>query len=101
MEQIVNSIALVVGALLSLFASYFPGFSAWFENLESAKKQLVMLGTLFVVTFGAYGLSFTGYLAWFTPDFSGFADAVVAFVLAMIANQGMYKSANYIVAKTR
>lgn len=89
------------GAAISIFASYLPGFSGWFDKLRPAQKQLLLLVVIAVLIGGAYGLSFTGKVNLFTPDLDGALWALGNFVLCLIANQSVYKSTNYIVDESR
>jgi hypothetical protein len=84
----------IAGILLSLLASYLPGFSAWFDQLETIHKRLLMLGLLACATAAIVGLSCAGLgQAFGLPaacDRSGSTLAVQAFILALVANQGAY-----------
>jgi hypothetical protein len=84
----------IAGVLLSLLASYLPGFSAWFERLEAIHKRLVMLGLLAASALAIVGLSCAGLGATFGRvlgcDQGSLILAVQAFLLALIANQSAY-----------
>jgi hypothetical protein len=41
-----ETLSALLGAAISLCATYVPGFKAWFANLEANQKRLVMLGAL-------------------------------------------------------
>jgi hypothetical protein len=86
-----DGLAVASGILLSLAASYIPGFSDWFGKLGSQYKRLFMLAALAVVALAVVGLSCAnlGSLAGqsVTCDQPGFMGALQAFVAAAIANQ--------------
>ena len=89
----------IAGILLSLLASYLPGFSAWFDRLEAIHKRLVMLGLLAASSLAIAGLSCAGLgETWglrslglpLACDRNGGILVVQAFLLALIANQSAY-----------
>jgi hypothetical protein len=84
----------IAGVLLSLLASYLPGFSAWFDRLEASHKRLLMLGLLAGASAAIVGLACAGLGEAFglpaTCDRSGGVLAAQAFILALIANQSAY-----------
>jgi hypothetical protein len=84
----------LAGILLSLLASYLPGFSAWFERLETIHKRLVMLGLLAGASAAIVGLACAGLgQATGLPvscDRDGGILALQAFILALVANQSAY-----------
>jgi hypothetical protein len=83
----------IAGILLSLLASYLPGFSAWFDRLEAIHKRLVMLGLLAASALAIAGLSCAGLWSPGLPpacDRSSGLLAMQAFLLALIANQSAY-----------
>jgi len=83
-------LALIAGALLSLLFSYVPGLSDWFAKLDGTHKRLVMLALLAVVTGVAFGLGCAGVLGGVACDQAGAVSVLYAFVLALVANQGVY-----------
>ena len=97
-------LAAVAGFFLSLLFSYVPGFRSWFEGLDEAfdpaqggnYKRLIMMALIVVVAGAAFGLSCAGWLDTFAPDLAlscsddGFAELVMAVVMALAANQGAY-----------
>lgn len=94
MEQ--NQYAVIAGAILSVLFFYLPGLNTWYEKLASDQKQLIMLAAIFVAVFGRLGLACLGKDAAFACTYDGAWDALVQFVVAIIANAGVYKATNYI-----
>lgn len=92
----IETIGLLAGALLSLLFAYVPGFKTWYEKLPSGTKQLVMLAAIFAIVGGAYGVGCLGYFDYYECNQAGVFDALVAFVLAIAANAGVYKATNYV-----
>lgn len=91
----------VIAVVVSLLAWYIPKFKDWFASLESAKKQLFMVGLIFIVTLGAVGLSALGFLSIYTgPTWREWIwYPLVDFVAAVIANAGTYKATNDLLGK--
>ncbi|MCC7130912.1 MAG: hypothetical protein IT297_11000 [Anaerolineae bacterium] len=84
----------IAAALLSLAASYLPGFAGWYEKLDSTAKRLTMLGLLAATAAAAYGLACAGYgerlgLA-LTCDAAGLETLIRSFGAALAANQSAY-----------
>jgi hypothetical protein len=81
----------IAGIALSLLASYCPGFSAWFEQLEAVHKRLVMLGLLAAASAAIVGLACAGLAGLPAAcDQGGLILALRAFILALAANQSAY-----------
>ncbi|OGO37542.1 MAG: hypothetical protein A2W35_08940 [Chloroflexi bacterium RBG_16_57_11] len=84
----------IAGILLSLLASYLPGFSAWFDRLTGIHKRLVMLGLLLLSAAGIVGLSCAGVgQAFGLPaacDQNAAILVIQAFLLALVTNQSTY-----------
>lgn len=89
----------VVAVVISLAAKYIPKFNSWYSALTSATKQLVMLGTIFVLAaLGSLG-SYLGLVAIYPTDMGlvGYLwYPFVDFVIAVLANAGAYKATNYL-----
>lgn len=99
--ELLSSIA---GVLLSLLASYLPGFSTWFDRLSATHKRLLMLGVLAAVTTAIVGLTCAGLgqplglpaiglPATSLPaacDQGSVTLALQSFILALVANQSAY-----------
>ena len=78
--------------LLSLLMAYVPGFASWYQAKTPDVKRLLMGGFLAVISLGAFGLS---CLEWFQVDgvvcdAQGGAALLRTFILALVANQGVY-----------
>ena len=80
--------------LLSLAASYVPGFSVWYASLDGSRKRLVMLGLLAGISAGVYGLACLGMAeALGLPlacDQPGGLALMRAFLAALISNQAAF-----------
>ena len=88
-----ETLALTGGALLSLLFGYVPGFKNWFGAKEPVIQRLIMAVSLLVVsalTFGAgcANLQLPGVVI--TCDTPGLWALFQIFLLALVANQGMY-----------
>ena len=85
---------LIAGAILSLCFSYIPGLAPAYDKLEPTKKRLIMLALLITVTGSVYGLSCLGWgSSWgvvVTCNLAGLEGLIAQFILAIIANQGVY-----------
>jgi hypothetical protein len=97
-------LASLCAMLLSLAASYLPGFSTWYSALESLPKRLVMLGLLAAVSAACYGLACAGLLQplasqlgsgepglSLTCNTPGALALLKAFLAALLANQAVYQ----------
>lgn len=91
MEQF---LALLAGTLLSLAASYLPGFSTWYAALDRTRKSGVMLALLALGALAVFGLSCARLNLPTIPsvacDQNGAVEVVSAFLLALSANQATY-----------
>lgn len=90
-----DTLSMLAGAVLSLAFSYIPGLSEWYEPLEARVKRLVMLTLLVVVAGSVFALSCAGLAAdiglSLTCDRAGAVGLARTLVLAIVANQGVYK----------
>ena len=84
----------ICGVLLSLAASYIPGFSGWYTSLDGVVKRLAMLGLLAAVALACYGLACAGLsgelglsLACHQP---GALALMRAFMAALVSNQSAF-----------
>jgi len=84
-------LASICAVLLSLAASYLPGFSPWFAKLESIQKRLLMLGLLAATAAGSFALACAGLAAdlgfSLSCDQSGAIGLTRIFIIAVISNQ--------------
>jgi len=86
----VELISAIAGIILSLIFEFVPGFEKWYGGLDQQYKRLFMVGALFVVVGGAFGLSCAGLLAAFPCTGAGAWLAVQAFIAALVANQTVH-----------
>jgi hypothetical protein len=95
-------ISTAAAIILSLAASYLPGFSTWFDQYSPNHKRLLMLGLMALTTAAAFGFSClpfgqtgAGFAAEMginvTCDHPGLIALLRAFVLAAIANQTTFQ----------
>jgi len=84
----------IVAILLSLAASYLPGFSSWYASLNPTAKRLVMLLLLTLTSAASLGLACAGYSdslgLSLTCDQAGGLALFKAFVAALVANQAAF-----------
>jgi hypothetical protein len=78
------------GILLSILASYLPGFSAWFDALLPTYKRLLMLGLLLAASLAAFGVSCSGLENTITCTGVGAWELFKIFVMALISNQAAF-----------
>ena len=88
-------LTLIAGVLLTLGFSYIPGLRTWYAGKSDEVKQVIMLVLLVVVAGVSFGLACLGWGASLgivlacTVD--GGLGLVMQIVLAIMANQGVYK----------
>jgi len=84
--------------LLSLAASYLPGFSPWYGALAGEHKRLLMLGLLALTALACYGLACAGLAEalelGLTCDEPGALALARAFLAALVANQATFSLAS-------
>jgi hypothetical protein len=89
--DLLSSLAAVI---LSLMASYLPGFSPWFDALTPNYKRLIMLALLVLIAAASYGLSCYGLGEELgiplTCDAPGLIGLIRALLAAVIANQATF-----------
>jgi hypothetical protein len=87
-------LASIAAVILSLLASYLPGFSTWYDSTSPNQKRLIMLALLAHTTAGSFGLACAGFADQFGVVASctevGAIDLIKAFIAAVIANQAAY-----------
>ena len=86
----VDTISLCAGILLSVLASYVPGFKTWFGGLEPTYKRLGMLAALLVVSGVIFGISCSGLESLVPCDVPGVWGIVKIFGMTLVANQGAF-----------
>lgn len=91
-----EQLSLLAGAVISLLFSYVPGVNTWYDGIASEYKRLIMAGLMLIVAAAAYGLACAGLGAQFgiaiTCDQGGLVGLLQAWVLALVANQGVYSA---------
>jgi hypothetical protein len=85
----------LAGILISLAASYVPGFVPWFEAQTPNHKRLIMLGLLAASSAAIFGLACQSWLNLVQPGLAtctqeGAVTILRSFGLAAIANQAAY-----------
>ena len=86
----VSAISAIAGILVSLVLEFIPGVEGWYAKFTPQEKRLVMLGSLFLVVAGAFGLSCANLVEAFACSGAGAWTAVLAFVAALVANQSVH-----------
>ena len=82
--------ATLIGVIVSLLFSYFPGLKSWFDALKPNVKRILQLGVAFVVAGAIFGLSCAEVISAFTCDVVGAKAVVVLFLNFLIGNQTAY-----------
>lgn len=84
----------ICAALLSLAASYIPGFAPWYAALDGTLKRLLMLALLALTALGCYGLACAGLGETFnlelSCDQSGLILLVRLFLAALMSSQATF-----------
>jgi len=84
----------ILATILTLSASYFPGFSGWYASLDGTKKRLFMAVGLLVITAGIFGIACAGFGSLIgvsiTCDLAGGWLALKAYLAAIAVNQSVY-----------
>lgn len=87
-------LTVILGAILSLCASYLPGFSTWYEALETIPKRQVMAAGLLLIGVVVFVVSCAGYASQIgvtlTCDLAGGWIMVKAILSALSVNQATY-----------
>lgn len=96
----------VVGALLSVAFTWFPGMNTWYAGLDKDQQSAIMLGLLILaaavmITLGCTGLIVVVGLVC-TPQgiFTVVINLGVGLVTAMMANQGTYGLTKHLAPKS-
>jgi succinate dehydrogenase hydrophobic anchor subunit len=80
----------LAGILLSLFFTYFPGASTWYEKLTAQAKSIWMLVFLLVACAVLFAAGCLGYSAQVACNLEGIKSLFAMFVAAAVANQSTY-----------
>jgi hypothetical protein len=88
-----DSLSIIAGAVISLFFSYFPKLNSAYAGLDESYKKLIMLGALLLTVVGLYALGCVGFASidGFLCDKTTAFQFLKMFLLAVIANQGVFK----------
>jgi hypothetical protein len=85
----------IFAVILSLCASYLPGFSTWYAALETIPKRQVMAGGLALIALVIFGLGCAGLGTQIgvslTCDLAGAWIILRAFFAAVAINQATYQ----------
>lgn len=85
-----ESLAVLVGIVLSIGFEYIPGLHGWYNALDNTYQRLVMLGVMFAIVAVMFGLGCANLIKAWECTGAGAFEALKIFVLAMIANQSTY-----------
>jgi len=89
--ELLSSIA---AAILSLLASYLPGFSTWYDKFSADQKRLLMLGLLCLATALSYGAACSGIGSLIgitvTCDTPGLIALIRTLLAAIATNQAVF-----------
>lgn len=94
MQNLSDLFLAIVGAVLSLLFTYFPGLKDWFDK-QSGYKSLIMLGLIVAVALAYYGLGCIPVLAnvlgiQVPCTVAGLLTVALAVIKIAIANQATY-----------
>lgn len=85
----------ILGVILSLFASYLPGFSTWYNALDTVPKRLVMAGGLIAIALAVSGIACAGFGdqigVTLTCDIAGLWIILKSLLSALAVNQATYQ----------
>lgn len=91
-------LAAISGGLLSLILSYLPGVAKWWEKRPGDQKRAIMVGLLFAVSLGIYGLGCWSVTKEYFQRYvcvncggEGLIQIIEAFIMALIANQATFQ----------
>jgi drug/metabolite transporter superfamily protein YnfA len=82
-------LALVVGSIISLLATYLPGFNTWWAALVAEKKQMIMALSMIIVGVVVYVLACTPSIGFpFVACPAGGVWSMLSIILsALVGNQ--------------
>ena len=85
-----EQLVVLLGAVLSLVFAYFPWVKDWFDGLDSKVKPLLNAGLLLALALALVGVSCTGLAYYFECSTTGLVEALIVWLLAVVANQATY-----------
>jgi uncharacterized membrane protein len=89
-----ETLALIVGAILSLAFAYIPGLRTKYEALSSEMKAAIMAGIMLIVTITIYAMACASVLNLFGVEVActkeGAAELLKILISALMANQASY-----------
>jgi hypothetical protein len=97
-----DTLTLVTAGFLSLLFSFVPGLRDWFGKKGEEFKQLFMLGLMALLAAAIFGLSYANVMQDLWPAYAvectaaSFWLLVRYFLLAIIANVGVFKATKYL-----
>lgn len=104
-EQLGQLVAVIAGALISLAATYIPGFNARFAAMAPEWKPLAMMGFNILAAGLIFGASCAGLAFWMVCSAEGLNSFWVLLVNMLIGNQVAFllspKPAAVLAAKAR
>lgn len=85
-------LAVVLAGLISLLATYIPGFNSWFAGLATEVKQAIMGVATILIAVAIYVLACTPSLGfpYVACPTGGVWELISIIFLALAANQGVY-----------
>lgn len=86
-----QTIPVIVGAILAAALEHLPGLKQRFAELKPYEKQIIILAMCALVVATLYYVSCTGAAAWVTCPENGWLDGAMSFVLMVAANQGAHR----------
>ena len=91
-EFSVDVVVMVLSVISSLIFSYFPKLNEWFASKPENYKKFFMLGLLFLISAGSFGLACAAILPieGFVCGKESLIHFVWIFILAVLSNQGIY-----------
>ena len=88
-----NWLLIVLAGFMSLGFSYIPGLDVWYAAKPKTFKQLVQVGIIFVVIAVVFGLQCANLATTnLVCTVTGVESAITTFVLAVMANQGLFSA---------
>ena len=85
-----ESLAALLGSILSLVFAYFPWIKDWYDGLDSVYKPILNAGLLLVLAFAVLGLGCLNMVDYFTCDQAGLLEVLRVWMLALVGNYLTY-----------